>query len=364
MILKWSSCGHSLRSQLLSLVVVVLYSIISPLHSHPSLYEQLNQGSSLVISLRQFAQIVHDFSENEKNYFSHNYISNEMTYLDVLPQIKERGIQGGAYLGVGPEQNFTYIAHIQPEIAFIVDIRREALVQHLLYKAIFQLADTRLEFLSLLLCRSIKMESELDGVDSPQQLIDYFARAPDSDAVYAANLDLIQKIISETFLITLTEEEADFLADIYAAFKKVGLEISFQYNPRWGIWKGTPTYADLMLARGPDGGYGNFLASENAYLFVRNLQRTNRVLPLVGDFAGDKALISVGNFLKEHGLTISAFYVSNVEQLLSAASFASFVENMRSLPVDNRSVLIRAIYGNSGNLLTTTLQAIDIFLAD
>lgn len=88
------------------------------------------------------------------------------------------------------------------------------------------------------------------------------------------------------------------IIDAEAALLHMMLKISFQYNPRWGIWKGAPTYADLMLTQDPDGGFGNFLATENNYLFVRNLQRANRVLPLVGDFAGDKALISVGNFLK------------------------------------------------------------------
>ena len=49
---------------------------------------------------------------------------------------------------MGPEQNFTYIAKIRPRIAFIVDIRRQAIIQHLMYKAVFHLSPDRVQFLS------------------------------------------------------------------------------------------------------------------------------------------------------------------------------------------------------------------------
>ena len=68
-----------------------------------------------------------------------NLISNESSYLQVVPELRRAGISGGAYLGVGPDQNFTYIAEIRPAIAFIVDIRRDNLLLHLLFKALFQL---------------------------------------------------------------------------------------------------------------------------------------------------------------------------------------------------------------------------------
>jgi hypothetical protein len=39
----------------------------------------------------------------------------------------------GVYVGVGPYQNFTYISALDPDIAFVVDIRRKNLLHHLLY---------------------------------------------------------------------------------------------------------------------------------------------------------------------------------------------------------------------------------------
>jgi hypothetical protein len=64
--------------------------------------------------------------------------------------LRERGTRGGVYMGVGPEQNLTYIAAIRPQMAFIVDIRRQAVMQHLMFKAVFEMAADRADFISLL----------------------------------------------------------------------------------------------------------------------------------------------------------------------------------------------------------------------
>ena len=90
-------------------------------------------------SAEEFSQMIRDFSEEGGYFMSDNFTSSEDSYLTIVGKLKELGIKGGAYIGVGPEQNFTYIAKIRPRIAFIVDIRRQAMIQHLMYKAIFRL---------------------------------------------------------------------------------------------------------------------------------------------------------------------------------------------------------------------------------
>ena len=59
----------------------------------------------------------------------------------------------GVYLGVAPDQNFTYIVALKPSIAFIVDIRHQNAMQHLLFKALIAMSATRAEFLARLLSR-------------------------------------------------------------------------------------------------------------------------------------------------------------------------------------------------------------------
>ena len=57
-------------------------------------------------------------------------------------------------MGVGPEQNFSYIAALKPSMAFIVDIRHGNLDVHLMYKALFEMSDNRAEFVSRLFSRN------------------------------------------------------------------------------------------------------------------------------------------------------------------------------------------------------------------
>src|SRR5215468_958823 len=76
---------------------------------------------------QDFWKLVNDSSE-PGGYFRNsditNLTSNEMLYQHVLSGLLNRVKPGGAYLGVGPEQNYTYIASLKPRIAIIFDIRR------------------------------------------------------------------------------------------------------------------------------------------------------------------------------------------------------------------------------------------------
>jgi len=56
-----------------------------------------------------------------------------------------------------------------------------------------------------------------------------------------------------------------------------------------------------------------FLASEALFRIV-DMERHNLVVPIVGDFAGDKSRRAVAKYLKDHEATVSVFYVSNVDQ--------------------------------------------------
>jgi len=105
------------------------------------------------LSDRAYWKMVVDFSEPDGFFRSDNFISNETTFQEVIPELKKRVSQNGVYLGVGPDQNFTYIAALRPRMAFIVDIRRQNLILHLMYKAIIEMSDDRADFMSRLFSR-------------------------------------------------------------------------------------------------------------------------------------------------------------------------------------------------------------------
>ncbi|MBI3940579.1 MAG: hypothetical protein HY315_07065 [Acidobacteria bacterium] len=325
----------------------------------------------------EFSRLVAKFSEEGGFFLSDNFISNETSYLHVVDKLRELGASGGAYLGVGPEQNFTYIAKIRPRIAFIVDIRRQAMVQQLMYKALFQVSENRFQFLSRLFSKPMARR-DFPGPNAPlPQLLEYLDRVPSQAEVFKENLALLQRVIQKTFKYPLSARDASSLTYVYNAFRIGNLKISFRFGGRGmagGFQYGRfPSMRDILLETNLHGEYANFLAREQDYAFVRDLQRHNRVIPIVGDFAGDKALAAVANYLKQNGYNVTTFYVSNVEQFLFGSEvFAAFVENVRKLPVNEKSLFIRAFTGLSfmhparvpGHRLATTLQKMTVFLDD
>src|SRR2546423_1461991 len=113
----------------------------------------IGQGLPDRIDDRAFWSIVSDFSEPGGYFRSDNLVSNETTFQHVIPALLQNQGPASAYVGVGPDQNFTYITALQPRIVFIVDIRRQNLLLHLMYKAVIEMSATRAEFLSRLFSR-------------------------------------------------------------------------------------------------------------------------------------------------------------------------------------------------------------------
>ena len=86
----------------------------------------------------------------------------------------------------------------------------------------------------------------------------------------------------------------------------------------------------------------SFLATEAAFAVVKGLQERNLIVPVVGDFAGPKAIRAVGDYVRAQRATVSAFYVSEVEPyLVGKGQWSTFCSNVATLPVTGTSVLIR-----------------------
>ncbi|HEY8461526.1 MAG TPA: hypothetical protein VIM99_14145 [Blastocatellia bacterium] len=320
--------------------------------------------------------MIREFSEEGGYFMSDNFTSNETSYLHVVDKLKELGVTGGAYIGVGPEQNFTYIAKIRPRIAFIIDIRRQAMVQHLMYKAIFQTSSNRAQFLSRLLSKPLPKAGGPEpppGDDAPAaDLLEYFGKIAATDQAYAANLAEIKKIIQEDFQFALSDQDRQSLEYVYKSFRENGLDIAFRLDASYygGYF---PSLKDLALQTDLNGKTGNFLASAEDYDFVRSMHKKNLIIPIVGDFSGAKAISAVGDYLRKNGLTVTSFYTSNVEQyLFDSAVFDVFVKNVKKLPIDDKSVFIRAVFHmrythparKQDHMSVTLLQRMKVFLKD
>jgi hypothetical protein len=295
-----------------------------------------------------FAALVARFSEPGAYFDTDNLISNETSYLHALTPLSRLGVRGGAYLGVGPDQNFSYIAAIRPEIAFIVDIRRDNLLQHLLLRALFVQSPTRVEFLSRLHGRPPPPDPARWRARSARQLVEYVDARPADAKLLAARRDSLVAAI-RGFGVPLSAADLATIARFHDQFIREGLGLRFATHGREPQWY-YPTYRQLLLERDLDGREASFLASEERYGIVRSLQLRGRIVPVVGDLGGAHALGAIAGWLRASKLAVSAFYTSNVEYyLVQDGSFGRFATNVEALPRNARSVLIRSYFpGRSG----------------
>jgi hypothetical protein len=187
------------------------------------------------------------------------------------------------YLGVGPEQYLTYIAAIHPEMAFIVDIRRQAVMQHLMFKAMFELAKDRADFISLLFSKP--RPDGLDDTTPIRQIWEAYSRVATSTEAARSNT---ARVIERS---------------------------------------GQPQ---------------SFLSTEENFRYVKTLHEKNLIVPVSGDFGGTKAPRAIGAYVKKQNATVSAFYVSNVEQyLFQDRKDRAFFDNVATLPTTDNTVFIR-----------------------
>jgi hypothetical protein len=307
---------------------------------------------------QEYWQLSSELSEEDTAFISDNLVSNEMSFAQVIPEVVTWGVREGVYLGVGPEQNFTYLEAMRARIGFIIDIRRDNLLLHLVYKALFELSPNRAAFVSHLFSRPDFRPS--DTRTTADELMEALARAPKGSA--AEHQKVVTEVLRtlERYQFPLTGDDLSKMKGMLNAFHEYGPDITYSTTLLKRPF-GTGSFANLMKQRSGQGQPLGFLASESAYRFVRDLQSKNLVIPVTGNFAGTKTLRSIGDYLRKHNATVSAFYVSNVEDYLGRersiprnGDWRTFCENVASLPLDPRSVFIRpwglAAFDSTGHL--------------
>jgi hypothetical protein len=298
------------------------------------------------LTKESFWKMIAAFSEPDGFFMYDNYVSNERSYQDPIPSLKSVVKPGGVYLGVGPEQNFTYIAAVRPAMAFIIDIRRQNMLELLMYKALFQLAADRAEFVSLLFSR--KAPAVLNESATADELFGAYAGVQPDTSLFERNLESI------TSQLSLSSQDKKTIEDIYQVFFSIGPDLNYAsitpYAPSG------PSYRSLMTLSDADGRNWSYLASEENFRFVKEMQRKNLIVPVVGDFAGSKAIRTVAKYLIDHEAKVSAFYLSNVEMyILPSLQWKSFCANVSALPMDESSTFVRFLLGRYAR--TTSQQS-------
>src|SRR3989441_7880426 len=186
------------------------------------------------LSDEAFWHFITDSSEAGGFFRFDNFISNEALFQHVVGRLKEKASPDGVYLGVGPDQNFTYIVALRPRIAFIVDIRRQNMLEHLMYKALIELSEDRADFLSKLFSR--KRPESVAAESTPKDLFEAFRDIPpDRDAFYA-NFGAIKTQLEERHGFSLSAEDEASIQYVLRAFYVAGPTLTYvgPVSPRFG----------------------------------------------------------------------------------------------------------------------------------
>ena len=283
----------------------------------------------------EFWRIISDFSEPDGTFRYENFVSNEASVQNVIPALRQLTRPGGVYLGVAPEQNFTYIFALKSKIAFIMDIRRQNMLELLIYKTVFEMSPSRADFVARLFSR--KRPAGLDDKTTAKALFAAYETAPKDD--FAQNLVALKATMAK-HAYGLSSDDQSAIDYVYQVFYRGGPSMNYEFASA-SPGAITVNYGQIMAQTDPDGNVWTLLGTEDAYQYVREMERKNLIIPLVADFSGPKTIRRISEYLKEHNANVGAFYVSNVEQYLDGSKLRNFQDNVATLPLDSSSTFIR-----------------------
>jgi hypothetical protein len=208
----------------------------------------------------------------------------------------------------------------------------------------------------------------LTAASSVGQLMAAFEAVAPSAETYASNLAAVAAwLTKDPHRFALRDGDLDGIDYVYkTAFFDGGPGLNYTFAGRGvgGGFGNRATYAELQMLDDGQGLNRGFLATEDNWLAVKDLETRNLIVPVVGDFGGPSAIRSVGAYLKANGAVVSAFYLSNVEQYLNQdGKEDTFLCNVAELPLDETSTFIYTGsgrygrgFGGRGGLNTTFLR--------
>jgi hypothetical protein len=174
-------------------------------------------------------------------------------------------------------------------------------------------------------------------------LFNAFSATGSDPDLFQETLAAVKQRLTVDHAFSLTTEDENGITKILTAFFVGGPNLTYS-GPRPPTRTILPTFEELMTDSDTNGKPRSFLATEDNFLAVQQLEKNNLIIPVVGDFAGPSAIHAVGAYLKEHDSTVTAFYVSNVEQyLFMSEAWKGFYANVAELPLDSKSVFIRPL---------------------
>jgi hypothetical protein len=231
-----------------------------------------------------------------------------------------------------------------------VDIRRQNMLHHLIYTAVIEMSPTRADFMARMFARP-KPEGLAKDASAGALMAAFLDEPADRATSDRVLLDVMARLTAH-HKFTLADGDARVIERVLRIFHSFGPNIAYAQNGGFRAFGGTsstfsffPGFADLMTRTDNAGVNHAYLADETRYRALREMHLRNAIVPIVGDFAGPKALRSVGDWARRHRANITTLYTSNVEQyLFSNGVWREYYDNVASMPIDDTSTFIRAFF--------------------
>src|SRR5262249_13166765 len=165
---------------------------------------------------QEFWKLSSESSEPGGTFHSENLVSNEIRFQTIVPALTRSALPGRSYIGVGSEQNFTYIAATRPAVAFIIDIHRGNLNLHLIYKAVFEMSANSVEFVSRLFSR--EKPAALSTMSTVAEIFAAYRKAAASHTLYNQNLKDIKAALITKHGFQLSSGDLAAIDFIYSSW--------------------------------------------------------------------------------------------------------------------------------------------------
>ncbi len=261
-----------------------------------------------------------------------NLMTNEDSIASIVDQISKEVPKGQVYLGVGPDQNYSLMAQVEPSYGFILDYRKKNQLLHLFQKALVEISADQQTYLENFWGRNFP-ELPL-GLNDLENRLKTIAHQPVNESLLQSTKEKVRKTISKWNL--LNEQEFQEIATIQSRLAGPGPDARFL------ALKMYPTLGSLITMPSRSGQPSHWLGSEPSYACIRRLHVSSRILPIVGDWAATGSIRRLSGYLKSNQLQVGCIYMSDVEFfLLRGGLFQKYIEKLAELPLHPDSRIIR-----------------------
>src|SRR5437879_3548472 len=156
-------------------------------------------------------------------------------------------------------------------MAFIIDIRRQNMIEHLLFKAILEMSDDRADFLSRLFSRP--RPAGLERSAAPATLFAALNDVTASETLFLKNLKEVENRLVKRHGFLLTADDLRNLEYVYRAFFSEGPDLRYSFPRESVAARGFPTYAELMTPTDQADGNNSSVAHEQSCGTLRASER-------------------------------------------------------------------------------------------